>query len=99
MVYRLKIPKTVPGPYLAIVGLPLGCHDDLRCKVGWSAHTAPRRTVEFLVLQCEAILSDTLSVGYCLLCCVHPIPFLTPYLPYPTVVPSGRYTSSTLYCL
>jgi hypothetical protein len=34
-----------------------------------------------------------------LLCCVHPLPFLTPYLPYPTVVPSVRYTSSTLYCL
>jgi hypothetical protein len=34
-----------------------------------------------------------------LLCCVHPIPFLTPYLPYPTVVPSVRYTSSTLSCL
>jgi hypothetical protein len=33
-----------------------------------------------------------------LLCCVHPITFLTPYLPYPTVIPSVRYTSSTLSC-
>jgi hypothetical protein len=34
-----------------------------------------------------------------LLCCVHPIPFLPPHLPYPTVVPSVSSTSSTLYCL
>jgi hypothetical protein len=34
-----------------------------------------------------------------LLCCVHPIPFLPPHLPYPTVVPSVSYTNSTLYCL
>jgi hypothetical protein len=34
-----------------------------------------------------------------LLCCVHPTVFLTPYLPYSTVVPSARYTRSTLSCL
>jgi hypothetical protein len=34
-----------------------------------------------------------------LLCCVHPTTFLTPYLPYPTVVPSVRYTSFTFSCL
>jgi hypothetical protein len=34
-----------------------------------------------------------------LLCYVHPISILEPYLPYPTVDPSVRYTSSTLYCL
>jgi hypothetical protein len=34
-----------------------------------------------------------------LLCSVHPITFLTSYLSYPTVRPSVRYTSSTLFCL
>jgi hypothetical protein len=33
-----------------------------------------------------------------LLCCVHPIPFLPPHLPYPTVVPIVSSTSSTLHC-
>jgi hypothetical protein len=42
------------------------------------------------------------AVKACLLvlvCCAHPTKFLTRYLPYPvypTVVPSVRYTSSTL---
>jgi hypothetical protein len=34
-----------------------------------------------------------------LLYCVHPITFLTSYLSYPTVIPSVRYTKSTLSCL
>jgi hypothetical protein len=42
------------------------------------------------------------AFGACLLvllCCVHPTTLLTPYLPYPTVEPSVRYTSSTHSCL
>jgi hypothetical protein len=62
-------------------------------QLNWSQVSAPG------VYSLGCALVAVRACLWVLLCCVHPITFLTSYLSYPPVIPSVRYTSSTLSCL